>query len=335
MEKLKKKTEDGDIATNAVLQELKESPYRKFNIAFSLMTIIPFLTFFYILINISSLDALAGQTGGILLICLVIAVCGFSIGYVVINSILKRLLFYAASLKKSDQLKSSLVASVSHELKNPITIIKTNLGLIADGLVGQVNEAQKKIVDLCMKVTDRMTRLINDLLDLHKIEAGKVEMKRELCDLSKLLESQVSEFTPLISKKGIKLVTELLDTNLNIWADGDKIMQVINNLLSNAIKNTPDGQPLTLRAYPVERFIRFEVADKGPGIPPDKLEKIFDKFERLDASREGTGLGLSITKDIVELHKGRVWAESLLGNGSTFVVVLPRDLRRTARNQKV
>ena len=319
---------------NSVLQELKENPYHKFNIAFALMTIIPFLAFFYILINISSLDALVGNTGGVLLICLAISVCGFSIGYVVINKILKHLLSYATKLKHSDQLKSTLVASVSHELKSPITIIKTNLGLVSDGLAGHISEEQKKIVDLCLKVIDRMTRLINDLLDLHKIEAGMVDMKREFCDLSKLLESQVSEFTPLISKKGLKLITELLDTNLNIWADGDKITQVINNLLSNAIKNSPDGQPLTLRAYPLERFIRFEVADKGPGIPPEKLEKVFDKFERLDASKEGTGLGLAITKDIVECHKGRIWAESLPGNGSTFVVVLPRDLRHVIRSQK-
>lgn len=335
MEKLKKKIEDGDIVKNAVLQELKENPYRKFNIAFSLMTIIPFLAFFYILVSTSSLDALAGQTGGILFICLAISICGFSIGYIVISSILKRLLFYAANLKNSDQLKSSLVASVSHEFKNPITIIRMNLSLIADGLAGQINAEQKKIVEMCMKVTDRMTRLINDLLDLHKIEAGMVGMKRELCDFSKLLESQVSEFTPLISKKGIRLVTELLDKDLDIWADGDKITQVINNLLSNAIKNTSEGQPITLRAYQVERFVRLEVADKGPGIPPDKLEKIFDKFERLGTSKDSTGLGLTITKDIVELHKGRVWAESLLGSGSTFVVVLPRDLRCTVRSQKV
>ena len=89
-----------------------------------------------------------------------------------------------------------------------------------------------------------------------------------------------------------------------------------------------------MKAYPVERFIRFEIADMGPGIPADKLEKVFDKFERLDSSKEGTGLGLAITKDIVELHKGRIWAESLPGKGSTFVVVLPRDLRRSARDNK-
>lgn len=326
-------TRDG-LIKDSVLQELKENPYSKFNIAFALMTVIPFLAFFYVFTSVASLDALAGQTGGILFICLMIAICGFCIGYLIISSILKRLFVYATRLKRSDQLKSTLVASVAHELKNPITIIKTNLSTISDGLAGGLNETQKKIVDLCMKVTDRITRMITDLLDLHKIEAGMVDAKREQCNISKLLTAQIEEFDPIISKKGIKLVTELLDTNLMIWADGDKITRVINNLLSNAIKNTPDGQDLMLKAYPVEHFVRFEVADKGPGIPHDKLDKIFDKFERLDTTKEGTGLGLSITKDIVEMHKGRIWAESIPGKGSTFVVVLPRDLRRVIRLQE-
>ena len=334
MENEKKKISKDEL-NDAVLQELKENPYHKFNTAFSLMTIIPFLAFFYVIISISSLDILAGQNGGILFICIVISICGFSIGYIIISNILKRLLFYAAKLKHSDQLKSTLVASVSHELKSPITIIKTNLGLISDGLAGHVGEAQKKIVDLCIKVTDRMTQLVNDLLDLHKIEAGMFDMRREQCDLSKLVASQVNEFEPLISQKSIKMVTELLDTDLTMWADSDKITRVINNLLSNAIKHTPDGQAVTVKAYPVERFIRFEIADKGPGIPPDKLEKVFDKFERLDSPKEGTGLGLAITKDIVELHRGRIWAESLPGRGSTFVVVLPRDLRCAIRDRKI
>jgi len=335
MKSQKKKTgPPEDAMKHAVLQELKENPYSRFKMAFTLMTVIPFLAFLYVVMIISSFDALIGQPGAILFICLIIAVCGFSIGYVLIGRILERLVSYSTKLKHSDQLKSSLVALVSHELKNPITIIKTNLGLLSDGLVGQVSEAQKKAVDLCVKVTDRITRLINDLLDLHKMEAGLVDLKREQCDLSKLLEAQINEFASIISQKGIKLETELLDTDLKIWGDGDRIVQVINNLLSNAIKNTPAGQNLILRAYPVERFVRFEVADKGPGIPQDKLEKVFDKFERLDTSKEGTGLGLAISKDIVELHKGRIWAESLPGKGSTFVVVLPRDLRRVLKDQK-
>ena len=226
---------------DAVLQELKENPYSKFNIAFSLMTVIPFLAFFYILISATSLDTLAGQTGGILFICLLIAICGFIVGYLVISNILKRLLSYAARLKKSDQLKSTVVASVSHELKNPITIIKTNLDTLSDGLYGNITSAQKEVIGTCLKVTDRISLLINDLLDIHKIEAGMVDMRREQCDLSELLESQISEFKPLINKRNVKVVTELLDADLLMWADGTKITQVINNLLSNAIKHTPDG----------------------------------------------------------------------------------------------
>ncbi len=320
--------------TGMVLQELKENPYHKFNIAFALMTVIPFLAFFYLLVSTSSaFDVLVGQAGGILSICIFIAICGLGIGYIIINKMLKRLVVYASRLKKSDQLKSTVVAYVSHELKNPITIIKTNLSTLMDGLAGQLSEGQQKLLALCSKITDRMNWLINDLLDIHKIEAGMVEMERKRCDFSKLLDAQINEFAPIVTKKGIKLVIELLDTELMIWADGGKLTQVINNLLSNAIKHTPEGKSVTVKAYPTEQFVRFEVADKGPGIPLDKLEKIFDKFERLDHSKEGTGLGLAITKDIVELHKGRIWVESLQGNGSTFVVVLPRDLRRVLRQE--
>lgn len=325
--------EDKNTA-GAVLQELKENPYHKFNIAFALMTVIPFLAFFYLFINTSSaFDALVGQAGGILSICIFMAICGFGIGYIMINSMLKRLVVYASRLKKSDQLKSTMVAYVSHELKNPLAIIKTNLSTLLDGLAGQLNEGQKKLLELCSAITNRMTWLINDLLDIHKVEAGMIEVNRERCDFLKLLESQIDEFGPIVTKKGIRLVTELLDAELIIWADGGKVTQVINNLLSNAIKYTPEGKDVTVKAYPTEQFVRFEVADKGPGIPPDKLEKIFDKFERLDHSKEGTGLGLAITKDIVELHSGRIWVESLQGSGSTFVVVLPRDLRRALRQR--
>ncbi|MDD5428726.1 MAG: HAMP domain-containing sensor histidine kinase [Candidatus Omnitrophica bacterium] len=320
---------------DSVLQELKENPYRKFNIIFALVTVIPFLAFFYVLTSIASFRVLAGQRGVILFICLLISLCGLGIGYITVGNILKRLFIYAARLKRSDQLKSTLLASVAHDLKNPITVIKTNLSTMSEGLSGGLNDTQRRIVDICMNVTDRAARIVSDLLDAHKIEAGMMDARREQCNISKLLEAQITEFGSIISKKGIRLVKELLDTDLMIWADGDKITRVINNLLSNAIKNTPNGQDLTLRAYPVEHFVRFEVVDKGPGIPHDKLEKIFDKFERLDTTKEGTGLGLSITKDIVELHKGRIWAESSPGSGSTFVVVLPRDLRRMMRARKV
>jgi two-component system sensor histidine kinase VicK len=146
-----------------------------------------------------------------------------------------------------------------------------------------------------------------------------------------MLEKQVVEFQVMLSKKRIKLLKGIVDKELSIWADEDKIMRVVNNLLSNAIKYTPEGGEVSLKIYPADGFVRLECTDSGPGIPPDKLDKVFNKFERLDLSKEGTGLGLSITKDIVEMHKGKIWAESQSGAGTKFVVILPQDLRHTPR----
>jgi len=317
---------------NLVLQELKSDPYRKFNIAFSLMSVIPFLVFFYLLATKTfTLNILAGEVGIILFISIFISLCGFSISYNVIKDILTKLIFYAAQAKHSDQLKSTFVATVSHELKNPLAVLKLNLLNMLDGLLGEINEEQKKLLKTSHGVIERMHSLINDLLDLHKIEAGMVEVKRKLCNLVEILEKQATEFEIMLSKKHIKLLKGIADKELSIWADEDKIMRVVNNLLSNAIKYTPEGGEVSLKIYPADGFIRLECTDTGPGIPADKLDKVFNKFERLDLSKEGTGLGLSITKDIIEMHKGKIWAESQSGAGTKFVVVLPQDLRRTPR----
>jgi two-component system sensor histidine kinase VicK len=158
-----------------------------------------------------------------------------------------------------------------------------------------------------------------------------VDVRRRLCNLKEISEKQIKEFEVLLKNKNIRLNEESLGKDLFVWADEDKLTQVINNLLSNAIKFTPEGGAVTLRIYPAEKFVRIECIDTGPGISLDKLDKLFNKFERLDATKEGTGLGLTITKDIVEMHKGKIWAESKLGEGSKFIVILPCDLRRISR----
>lgn len=314
------------------LEELKENPFRKFNIVFALTSVVPFLSFFYLLASkLSSLDALAGHTGLVLFLSLFICLCGFSVGYNLLIDILEKVVYYAAHAKHSDQLKSSFVATVSHELKNPLAIIKTNISNIKDGLTGQINQMQKEMLDTCHNVIDRISRLINDLLDLHKIEAGMLELRRKLCNLGEILQKQVKEFEALLSRKNIKLEREAPDKDLSLWGDEDRLMQVVNNLLSNAIKYTPEGGSVALKIIPGDGMVRLEFVNKGEAIPQDKLDRIFDKFNRLDYSKEGTGLGLAIAKDIVELHKGKIWAESHPEKGNKFVVVLPCDLRKTNR----
>ncbi len=321
-----------DSGVKLVLQELKENPFYKFNLAFSLMSVIPFLVFFYLLVSqLSSLNVLEGHVGLVLSLALFIAACGFIVGYGVLRSILSRVIFYAAQAKHSDQLKSVFVATVSHELKNPLTIIKTGISNIKNGLAGQINQAQEDILSTCQRIVERINRLINDLLDLHKIEAGMFEIKRKLCNLESILVKQIDEFESMLTKKRIKLRKESPDKDLSLWGDEDKLMQVINNLLSNAIKYTPDNGNIDLKIYPCDGLVRIELVNTGDIIPQDKLDKIFDKFNRLDYSQEGTGLGLAITKDIVEMHKGKIWAESNPGVGNKFVVVLPCDLRKQGR----
>jgi len=316
---------------NLMTQELKENPHRKFHTAFALMSIIPFLVFLYLLVGrLFTIDILSGNIGFIVAIAAFISVCGFCIGYSIINRILNKVIFYAAKAKHSDQLKSTFVANVSHELKNPLSVIEVNVYNLIKGLAGKVTENQKRVLDLCRGVVNRMVNLINSLLDLHKIEAGMLDGKRELCNFSQILDEQVKEFNALFNKKHIKLKREVSSTDLALWGDREKIGRIINNLLGNAAKYTPDGGAVNLRVRPDKNLLRIECANNGPSIPPEKIAKIFDKFERASLE-EGAGLGLAITKDIVEFHKGKIWVEDWAGKGSKFIVLLPRDLRRSQR----
>lgn len=315
-----------------VMQELKENPYKKLNIAFSLMVIVPFLVFFYLLTSrLFTMDILIGNIGFILIASLFISLCGFYIAYNVLKNIFNRILSYAAQAKHSDQLKSTFVATVSHELKNPLASIKINIYNIFEGFIGQVNEEQKEVLGLCQSTIERMTRLVNGLLDLHKIEAGVADVKRDRLNLAEISEMRIKELQTLADKKNIKIIKEFLDESLSVWGDEDKLSQAIINLLSNGIKFTPENGTVILKIYSDDKFAKIECMDTGLGIPADKIGMLFNKFERLNATKEGTGLGLAITKDIVEMHKGKVLVESQVGKGSKFTIVLPRDLRLKTR----
>ena len=318
-----------DMGLKLVLQDLNENPYQKFNIAFSLMSVIPSLVFFYVLTNkLFYINIFIGNVGLVLFISIFISFCGFCISYTIIKNILKRIIFYAALAKYSDRQKSTFIATVSHELKNPLLIMKTQILNIQDGLFGLLNEEQKKALELCQNIIERISRLINDLLDLHKIESGVFELERKLCNLVEILERQIKESEIMFNKKRIKLTKEIGAADLSVWANQDKMILIISNLLSNAIKYTPEEGEVAIKIYPFDEFVRLEFFNTGEVIPPDKIEKIFNKFERLNLTKEGTGLGLAITKDIVEMHKGKIWAESRSGEGNRFIVILPRDLRK-------
>ena len=311
-----------------VVKDLKENPYHKFSNVFALMTVIPFLVFVYLIATwLSTTDILAGKTGAILVISFLVSLSGFYLG----RNILKKLINYASKIKSADKSMSSMIASVSHDLRNPITALMGYIEGLTQGFYGRLNAKQKEVLNLCQNVVERMSGLTANLLEHHKKEAGKVEVERTLCDLYRLVQEQAKEFEFKLHDKGIELLTETSGEGSAVWADKGKITQVVNNLLSNAVKYTPEEGEIAVKVVPDEDFVRLEFVNNGDVIPEDKLEKIFDKFERIDADEEGTGLGLAIVKDIVDLHKGEIWAESDIFEGNKFVVRLPRDLRKTCK----
>ncbi len=321
------------LDTRQVIYELKEDPFHKFRIAFALMSVIPLLVVFYLLlVRFFNFSILVGDTGFILALAILIGLLGFALGYSILSGLLTRLIFYTAKLKESDQLKSTLVANVSHEVRTPLATVKSTLVNLSDGLLGQIDKIQKTFIQRCLETIDRLIRLVNELLDLSKIEAGKFMMKRKLVSLNSLIDNELANFDASLKNKGLQVEKQIPASPIEIWADQDKITQVFINLFDNAIKYTPENGRIFLRLHSVNSEVRLEVEDTGEGVPVDKLAKIFDKFEREVSGRIlGTGLGLPIAKDIVEMHHGRIWAESSKRRGTKFTVILPKDLRSKKR----
>jgi signal transduction histidine kinase len=237
-------------------------------------------------------------------------------------------------LKKIDQLKSQFVSHVSHEFKSPLCVIKDSISLVLEGVAGEITAKQKEMLSVTKKHTDRLIRLVNDLLDLSKIEAGRMRLNKEKTDIAALVSGILKDYEIEFSKKQLVFTKEIApDTGL-LLADQDKLSEVIINLLDNAIKYSPVGGSISVKLTGDQSAVRFEISDSGREIAKEYQEKIFDKFERITADKEkGTGLGLPISKDIVNLHRGKMWVESPLWKdlpvgqqGSKFIFVLPKDL---------
>jgi PAS domain S-box-containing protein len=244
--------------------------------------------------------------------------------------------------KQIDRMKDEFVSVVSHELRTPLTSIHGSLGMLASGLLKPDSEQGKRMLQIAADSTDRLVRLINDILDIERIESGRVKMEKEFCQVNDLLTEAINVVQTLADKAQVTLsVTNL---PIQIWADPDRIVQTLTNLLSNAIKFSPAGSTVWLSAEvkaienalestnpsPLSSslpYILFAVKDKGRGIPTDKLDSIFERFQQVDSSdsrnHEGTGLGLAICRSIVQQHHGNIWAKSVLGEGSTFFFTLP------------
>lgn len=226
-----------------------------------------------------------------------------------------------------DKLKTEFVSNVSHELRTPLSIIKEGISLVIDGISGQINEKQQKILNTSRDNIDRLARIINELLDISKIEAGRVELKREQLNIMDIVKQVVVSFEPLIKQKGLELKTGLPEKKIDVYADQDKIIQVFTSLLSNALKFTQNGF-IEISVKESGDMIECSILDTGAGIAREDMPKIFSNFQQFSrvagVGEKGTGLGLSISKGLVELHKGKIEVESELGKGTKFSFTIPK-----------
>ncbi len=226
-----------------------------------------------------------------------------------------------------DRLKSDLISIVSHELRSPLTSIKGYIDLLAAGELGEINSEQKGYLDIVLNNTKRLTSLIDDMLDLSRIESGKLQMAFGKVDVRYLVDFCALTLKPLATQKQQVLQSKFAEYDLNVAGDVERLQQALMNLAGNAIKYTPENGAIEIGVTRQNGEIRISVHDNGIGISPDDQKRLFEKFYRVKnkATRgiSGTGLGLCITKSIIEAHGGRIEIESQEGNGSTFTVVLP------------
>ncbi len=229
-------------------------------------------------------------------------------------------------LKEAMELKSQFVSTVSHELRTPLANMKEAIGIVLDGEAGEINDEQRNFLDIAKRNVDRLARLINDVLDFQKLEAGRMKLNMQANDINKIVE-EVHETMDLSTKeKGVDFSIELDDNLPKASFDKDKIIQVLTNLVSNAIKFTPKKGQVSVAVRCRNEELVICVSDTGMGIPKEALPKIFGRFYRVHRPGkqiQGTGLGLAIVKKIVMMHDGRIEVESEVDRGTTFTVFLP------------
>jgi PAS domain S-box-containing protein len=238
--------------------------------------------------------------------------------------------------KKMERMKAEFISTVSHELRTPLTSIRGSLGLLAGGVLGTMSEKASSMVKIAHQNSERLVRIINDILDIEKIEAGKLELHSQRVALDALLQQAVEVNQSYADKYQVSLLLEPLPEGITVIVDPDRLMQVMANLVSNAAKFSPPGSTVHIRASAQGARARVEVEDHGTGIPEDFRPHVFEKFAQADGSTsrrfEGTGLGLSITRQLIETMGGSVGFQSTTGQGTTFHLELPRAPAELARS---
>jgi PAS domain S-box-containing protein len=228
-------------------------------------------------------------------------------------------------LKETMEMRSQFISTVSHELRTPLTSIQEAIIIVADEIAGKINKDQKNFLDIAKRNIERLSRLIDEVLDFQKLSANKMTFDVKPSDISQVINDACHTMTPHAKKKNVNLSVKLDRDLPQVCFDSDRMVQVLTNLISNAIKFTPEKGSITVSARQQGEDLAISVSDTGMGMPKDALSKIFDQFYRVHQQNQqikGTGLGLAIVKKIVDAHNGRIEVESELEKGTTFTVYL-------------
>jgi signal transduction histidine kinase/CheY-like chemotaxis protein len=225
-----------------------------------------------------------------------------------------------------DRLKDDFISNVSHELRTPLTAIRESVSLIRDGILGGVTEDQKKFLSMCVRNADHLQRIVDTLLDISKIEAGRVKLAMKKDNLAEIVPSVCDIFRPVAVRKGLTIESLISGNPMMVFIDRDRIIQVLNNLIGNAIKFAKSGA-IRVRVSQNDGQLECLVSDSGRGIAQEDLPNVFSKFQQFgsvaDPENKGTGLGLAISKEIIQLHGGEISVKSEIDRGSTFAFTLP------------
>ena len=226
--------------------------------------------------------------------------------------------------KAIDRMKSEFIAVASHELRTPMTSIKGGVDLILSGFAGEISADTQELLEIAQKSCDRLIRLINDILDLSKIEAGQVKLNLVLMDLADVVERSIRGVKQLADQSEVELRIERPAELPPVEVDKDRMEQVVTNLLSNAIKFAPARSQVRVELSAADGWVQCSVVDQGTGIPETEMHRVFGKFQQMgDRKRGGTGLGLAITQALVHEHRGKIWVESRVNQGSSFIFRIP------------
>jgi signal transduction histidine kinase len=228
-------------------------------------------------------------------------------------------------LSKLDAMSKSLVATFAHEFRTPLTSLRLAIHILLEQLAGTMTEKQLDLIYVAREDCERLQNLVNDILDIVRLQSGKLELRRVTIRIISLIDHIIDQYRLLAEERGLRLSHFLPPFGDEVFIDPERLELVFANLITNAIRHTPAGGSIEIRALPDGEFVRFEVKDTGEGIPKEFQAQIFDKYFQVPGSiRKGTGLGLAIAKNIIEAHGGEIGLESEPGQGSTFWFTLPK-----------